>query len=397
MLESIFGFAILKPLSKALLERFGDGYHFGHKEDTLAPRLPPLWCCYLCLGSSVVYQVDLLGANPSADFRRAPYTIRSLHVGHAGAATAREKSRALGASFLTSICRRVTIEYDHLYSHCFGALVFIFLSTAIHVVSSKAYPCINTLSSSTCEFAVPDVKSWRAVSIAVSSGTLSISTSSGITVLTFMLMVLSISAKYRWVPPAYQQWVPDCDAVGIAFVHGLSNTYPVSMMFGSIILFVWRRRLLNMRFLFGYVVAAAIIAGEGLGSIVNAVLQIGNVSVWTAYFGIMLAVDIAEVVTNEITAVGYLSNLTTVAAVILLSRFFLNLWSTVSTTPDTESNPSDLRFSIEQSFGGSIDFGNEDGDEVAEEGENDDEGIEEIEGHPLEHDVIENDSHPGEP
>ena len=167
-----------------------------------------------------------------------------------------------------------------LYSQCFGALVSIFLSTAMYVVFSKAYPCINTLSSSTCEFAVPDVRSRCAASIrvAVSSSSLPIPTSSGITALAFMVMgLLSTAAKYRWVPADKQHWVPNWNAVGIAFVLGPSNTYPVAMMFGSLIAFVWRRRWPNMWFLFGYAIAAGMIAGEGLGGIVNAVLQIGKV------------------------------------------------------------------------------------------------------------------------
>ena len=39
------------------------------------------------------------------------YTIRSLHVGRAAAATARKKTWALVVSFLVSICWRVTSEY----------------------------------------------------------------------------------------------------------------------------------------------------------------------------------------------------------------------------------------------------------------------------------------------
>ena len=39
------------------------------------------------------------------------YTIRSLHVGRAAAATARKKTWALVISFVISICWRVTSEY----------------------------------------------------------------------------------------------------------------------------------------------------------------------------------------------------------------------------------------------------------------------------------------------
>ncbi|KZS99964.1 uncharacterized protein LAESUDRAFT_732709 [Laetiporus sulphureus 93-53] len=166
-----------------------------------------------------------------------------------------------------------------LYAQCFGALISIFLSTAMYVVFSKAYPCINTLSSSSCAFAVPDVKSWRAVSIAVSDSSLPVPLSSGIVALVLGGLVLVCAyVKYRYVPAEKHHWFPNWNAVGIAFVLGPSNTYPVAMLFGSIIAFVWRRRLPNAWFVYGYAVAAGMIAGEGLGGIVDAVLEIAKVS-----------------------------------------------------------------------------------------------------------------------
>ena len=49
------------------------------------------------------------------------------------------------------------------------------------------------------------------------------------------------------------------------------------MMFGSVLASVCRRRWPDRWCLLGYAVAAGMIAGEGLGGIVNAVLQIGKV------------------------------------------------------------------------------------------------------------------------
>lgn len=90
-----------------------------------------------------------------------------------------------------------------LYAQCFGALVSIFMSTGMYVLFStgksrrsisvlslhdvvdlppSAYPCINDLeASTTCSFPAPDVASWRAIAVAVSSPTLPIPPSSGYT------------------------------------------------------------------------------------------------------------------------------------------------------------------------------------------------------------------------
>ncbi|EPT05403.1 hypothetical protein FOMPIDRAFT_1021248 [Fomitopsis schrenkii] len=116
----------------------------------------------------------------------------------------------------------------------------------------------------------------------------------------------------------------------------------------------------------------------------------------TMHFGIMLAVEIANTI-PAITDVGYLDGLNDISQVILLSRFFLNLRNTIHATLDTESNPSDLRFSLKQSFGGSIDFGDGD-DAVAEGRDGDDEDIEEFacDGHSPEDIGTENGSHHGE-
>lgn len=166
-----------------------------------------------------------------------------------------------------------------LYSQCCGALVSIFLSSAMYVVFSTAYPCINKLSTEKCSFPAPDVSAWRAVSLAVSEPELPIPLSSGITALVLGgLVIVTTIIKHRYFAPEKHQWFPNWNAIGIAFVLGPSNTYPTAMMFGSLIALVWRRRFTSSWLMYGYAVAAGMIAGEGLGGIVNAALQIGNVS-----------------------------------------------------------------------------------------------------------------------
>ncbi|OJA20547.1 hypothetical protein AZE42_07075 [Rhizopogon vesiculosus] len=159
-----------------------------------------------------------------------------------------------------------------------GAIVSIFMAAGIYVVFSTAYPCINDLSYTTCSFPTPDVQSWRAVSVAVSSPTLPIPPSSGYTAIGLgIAAVISVVAKHTIVPPKYHNWVPNFNAIGIGFIMNVC-TYPLAMFFGSTIAFFWRRKFFNNYEMYCFAIAAGFIAGEGLGGIVNAVLTIGGVS-----------------------------------------------------------------------------------------------------------------------
>ena len=146
---SIFGYAILKPLSKALPKHLGGGY-FGPKENvcvqstaTAAGSLGLLFTS----GFPAAYQLGLLGASPKDDFGKlitftmccayygmffaiplrkfyilkqklvfpsavaAAHTIRSLHVGKNAEANARKKTKALIIAFCCAITLRCVSEY----------------------------------------------------------------------------------------------------------------------------------------------------------------------------------------------------------------------------------------------------------------------------------------------
>ena len=123
------------------------------------------------------------------------------------------------------------------------------------------------------------VGAWRAVSVAVSSPSLPIPRSSGITALCLgALTILSTFVKYRFVRPERRGWFPNWNAVGIAFILGPLCTYPMAMLFGSGIAMVWRKHWPAGAVMYCYAVAAGMIAGEGLGGIANAVLQIAGVA-----------------------------------------------------------------------------------------------------------------------
>ncbi|KAG1838579.1 OPT oligopeptide transporter protein-domain-containing protein [Suillus subalutaceus] len=159
-----------------------------------------------------------------------------------------------------------------------GAVVSIFMAAGLYVVFSTAYPCINDLSYLTCTFPAPDVQSWRAVAVAVSSTTLPIPPSSGYAAIALGLVaVISVVAKYTVVPPKYHDFIPNFNAIGIGFIMNVC-TYPMAMFFGSTLAFFWRRMFFNNYQMYCVAVAAGFIAGEGLGGIVNAVFTISGIS-----------------------------------------------------------------------------------------------------------------------
>ncbi|KDQ62137.1 hypothetical protein JAAARDRAFT_121385 [Jaapia argillacea MUCL 33604] len=166
-----------------------------------------------------------------------------------------------------------------LYAQCVGALVSVFMSAGMFVLFATAYPCIISLEQTgICSFPAPDVASWRAVAVAVSSPTLPIPPSSGYTAIGLgIAAILTTVIKYRYVPVEKHQWVPNFNAIGIAFILN-STTYPMAMFFGAVLAAVWKKVWPGSHAMYLFPLAAGFIAGEGLGGIVNAVLQIAGVS-----------------------------------------------------------------------------------------------------------------------
>jgi len=165
------------------------------------------------------------------------------------------------------------------YAQMCGALVSIFMSVGMYVLFSEAYPCINDLSlADHCSFSAPDVGAWRVIAVAVTEPTLPIPPSSGYTSIALGIFAILVTVlKYRFVHPDKHIYVPNMNAIGIAFILN-TTTYPTAMAFGSTMVFLWKRSYPAAFAMYCYAIAAGFIAGEGLGGIVGAVLQVAKVS-----------------------------------------------------------------------------------------------------------------------
>jgi uncharacterized oligopeptide transporter (OPT) family protein len=160
------------------------------------------------------------------------------------------------------------------YAQCCGAVVSIFMSAAMYVLFSEAYPCINDLSlQDYCSFPAPDVGPYRAIAIAVTSSSLPIPPSSGyFSVAVLVYAFAQTFVKYKFIPLKYWDYVPNLVSMGIAFILN-TTTYPQAVAFGATIAFIWQRKFPAAFVMYGYAIAAGMIAGEGLGGIVGAILQ----------------------------------------------------------------------------------------------------------------------------
>ena len=144
----------------------------------------------------------------------------------------------------------------------------------------KAYPCVLDLKAKTCTFTAPSVAAWRAVAIAVTDPTFPVPNSSGIFSLcigAFVIVVVVFRHNYLvGYREKYRTYVPNFMAVGLAFVLPTTQ-YGTAMLIGSIIAFYWAKRNPTSFDLLCYAIAGGMIAGEGLGGVINAILEIAGV------------------------------------------------------------------------------------------------------------------------
>ncbi|KAI0127548.1 OPT superfamily oligopeptide transporter [Xylariales sp. AK1849] len=162
-----------------------------------------------------------------------------------------------------------------------GTFVSIFLAPGLFVLFTSAYPCILDADAETCAFAVPSVTAWRAVAQAVTDPAVSIPLTSGIfSIVMGVVSILQVIFRHYYLVGArekYREYLPNWGAIALAFV--LPNpVFTTASLFGAIIAWCWRKYSLKSFDIYGYATAAGLIAGEGLGGVIGACLQLGGVS-----------------------------------------------------------------------------------------------------------------------
>ncbi|KAF1992316.1 oligopeptide transporter [Aulographum hederae CBS 113979] len=162
-----------------------------------------------------------------------------------------------------------------------GTIVAVFLAPAMFVLFAKAYPCIIDMDADVCPFSAPSVSAWRAVAVAVTDPTFPVPTSSGIFSIVFAIFgaFMVLIRHYVWVGKL--EWVrtyhPNMMCIALAFV--LPQTYyGLAMIIGAVPCFFWAKKHAKSFDVYAYAIAAGLIAGEGIGGVVNAIFQVAGIS-----------------------------------------------------------------------------------------------------------------------
>ena len=162
-----------------------------------------------------------------------------------------------------------------------GTCFAVFLAPTMYVLFSVAYPCINNVNSESCPFTAPSASAWRAVAVAVVDPTLPIPVSSRNFAIAFAIFgsVMVLVRQYLWAGKNVwvRQYHPNMMVLALAFIVP-ATVYGTALLIGALIASVWARRNPQAFEMLGYAVAAGFMAGEGIGGVVNAIIQIVGVS-----------------------------------------------------------------------------------------------------------------------
>ncbi|KAG8959776.1 hypothetical protein FRC05_007325 [Tulasnella sp. 425] len=145
-----------------------------------------------------------------------------------------------------------------------GSTVASFLTVGLFVLFTKASPCIlYPPEDGVCAYGAPSVSAWAAVVTVVTAPKLPIPPSSGYTAIGLsILAAICVVVKHLWIPRKYWHWVPNWKAIGFGFVvpqvfYAITNPAQFDM--------------------YGFPFAAGLLAGEGLGGVVQALLTVAGV------------------------------------------------------------------------------------------------------------------------
>ncbi|KAJ3123363.1 hypothetical protein HK098_002005 [Nowakowskiella sp. JEL0407] len=163
-----------------------------------------------------------------------------------------------------------------------GSFFAVFFSVGLFTLFGTSYPCLlhPPAQNVTCQFEAPSVHSWTAVSVMLVTGIdKTVPLSSAITCLVAAVgaVLFTIIKVYKFVPIKYRDYLPNLNAIGIALV----NPQPYigfAMFFGALVNLIWQKRSPLTNTLFCCAIASGLIAGEGIGGIIEALYTLSGLN-----------------------------------------------------------------------------------------------------------------------
>jgi len=162
-----------------------------------------------------------------------------------------------------------------------GTIVAVFLAPGLFLLFVKAYPCVLNAEAAICAFPGPSIAAWQAVTEAITKKQFPVPKSSGIFSIVLavfgVIMIFIRHYLYRGRFEKYRVYHPNMMCIGLAFVLPAS-IYGTAMLIGATTAFFWAKKNPRTFDIYGYAVAAGMIAGEGIGGVINAIFQIAGIA-----------------------------------------------------------------------------------------------------------------------
>ncbi|KAF1819139.1 oligopeptide transporter [Dissoconium aciculare CBS 342.82] len=211
----------------------------------------------------------------------APYAQRLNLLGGSLASMGAEQATNLVVDYRVGFLLR-TPPKQQWWAQAIGTIVCVVLSPALFILFTQAYPCIiSNDPNAKCPFQAPSVGAWKAVAEAMTDPTFPVPSSSGIFALVFGIfggvMVLIRHYGYRGKWAKLRDYHPNMMCIGLAMVVP-QTVYGTAMLMGAVVAYLWSKRSAKHFDTYGFAVAAGLIAGEGIGGVVNAIFQIAGIA-----------------------------------------------------------------------------------------------------------------------
>lgn len=209
-------------------------------------------------------------------------------ISGAMAAGAADMSNTIISNYRTGFLLK-TPPRPQFWAQAAGAIVSVLLAPGIFMLFAQAYPCVIQKDAERCAFPAPSVAAWVAVAQAVTMRNVPIPRSSAIfACVAGFVAVVQVIVKNRFLVDdtsrpggkrwyRYRKWLPNWVPIGMAFVLPATH-YSTATLIGAMTSYIWAKKSPWSHAMYCYAVAAGFIAGEGLGGVVQAVLEISGVS-----------------------------------------------------------------------------------------------------------------------
>ncbi|RDW67633.1 hypothetical protein BP6252_09029 [Coleophoma cylindrospora] len=187
---------------------------------------------------------------------------------------------SLTGDFRTGFLLR-TPPLKQFYAQALGTFVSVWLAPGLFVLFTSAYPCIiHPDLYDSCAFAAPSVGAWAAVAQAVTNPHVHIPLTSGIFAIVMgVVSIIQVVVRHYYLIGArekYRAYLPNWGAIALSFVIPVP-VFTNAALLGALIAACWIKFRPQSWEIYGYAVAAGMIAGEGMGGVVGACLQLGGV------------------------------------------------------------------------------------------------------------------------